>query len=151
MIQDPTISDSRLNGVKEAGGEGGIRTHDTVAGTAVFKTAAFSRSATSPGPIVRLGIRARRVGCSRRGLVARRPLMTTRNLLGIAIASVAFARAAAAQPTYDVYAVRFGVIPQFGIANLVAGADREKKLDLPVMVWVLKGPEGRVVLVDSGF
>jgi glyoxylase-like metal-dependent hydrolase (beta-lactamase superfamily II) len=53
--------------------------------------------------------------------------------------------------TYDVYAVRFGVIPQFPAASLVAGADKEKKLDLPVMVWVLKGPENRVVLVDSGF
>ncbi len=30
------------------GGEGGIRTHGTVAGTAVFKTAAFNHSATSP-------------------------------------------------------------------------------------------------------
>jgi glyoxylase-like metal-dependent hydrolase (beta-lactamase superfamily II) len=52
--------------------------------------------------------------------------------------------------TYDVYAVRFGVIPQFPVSSLVAGADQEKKLDLPVMVWVLKG-DGRVVLVDSGF
>jgi glyoxylase-like metal-dependent hydrolase (beta-lactamase superfamily II) len=69
-------------------------------------------------------------------------------LLGGAVASGADA---APQPTYDVYAVRFGVIPQFGIANLVAGADKDKKLDLPVMVWVLKGSDGRIVMVDSGF
>src|SRR5437764_6871370 len=31
------------------GGGGGIRTHGTVAGTAVFKTAALNRSATPPG------------------------------------------------------------------------------------------------------
>jgi hypothetical protein len=30
------------------GGEGGIRTHGTLTGTAVFKTAALNRSATSP-------------------------------------------------------------------------------------------------------
>ena len=30
------------------GGEGGIRTHDPLAGTPVFKTGAFNRSATSP-------------------------------------------------------------------------------------------------------
>lgn len=55
------------------------------------------------------------------------------------------------QPTYEVYAVRFGTLPQFPLSGLVAGADKETKLDIPVMVWVLKGSDGRVVLVDSGF
>ena len=31
------------------GGEGGIRTHGTVAGTLVFKTRALNHSTTSPG------------------------------------------------------------------------------------------------------
>gem|GEM_PF-5657604 len=35
-------------GFQKNGGEGGIRTHGTITGTAVFKTAAFNRSATSP-------------------------------------------------------------------------------------------------------
>jgi hypothetical protein len=35
-------------------GESGIRTHGTVSGSAVFKTAAFSHSAISPGPQVRI-------------------------------------------------------------------------------------------------
>jgi hypothetical protein len=30
------------------GGEGGIRTHGTIAGTTVFKTVPFDRSGTSP-------------------------------------------------------------------------------------------------------
>ena len=34
------------------GGEGGIRTLGTVAGTAVFKTATFNHSVTSPDKIV---------------------------------------------------------------------------------------------------
>ena len=34
-------------GLKD-GGEGGIRTPDTLSGTAVFKTAAINHSATSP-------------------------------------------------------------------------------------------------------
>jgi hypothetical protein len=33
------------------GGEGGIRTHGALARTAVFKTAALNRSATSPKPL----------------------------------------------------------------------------------------------------
>ena len=53
--------------------------------------------------------------------------------------------------TYEIFAVRFGVLPQFPVANLVAGGDQDRKLDIPVMVWVLKGSDGRVVLIDSGF
>src|SRR5436309_9743931 len=50
-------------------------------------------------------------------------------------------------PAYDIYAVRFGVLPQFPLSGLVAGADKEQKLDIPVMVWVVKGSDGRIVLV----
>jgi len=33
----------------------------------------------------------------------------------------------------------------------VAGADRSRKMDIQMMVWLLKGPAGRNILVDSGF
>jgi glyoxylase-like metal-dependent hydrolase (beta-lactamase superfamily II) len=59
------------------------------------------------------------------------------------------ARQAAA--TYEVYAIRFGVLPAFAVSGLVAGAERGRTLDIPVMVWLLKGSNGRTVLVDSGF
>jgi glyoxylase-like metal-dependent hydrolase (beta-lactamase superfamily II) len=52
---------------------------------------------------------------------------------------------------YEVYAIRYGTIPDFSLASLVAGADRTERLDIPLMVWLLKGSDGRVVLVDSGF
>jgi glyoxylase-like metal-dependent hydrolase (beta-lactamase superfamily II) len=54
-------------------------------------------------------------------------------------------------PRYEVYAIRFGVIPGFRIAGLIAGADQARREDIPVMVWLLKGADGRNVLVDSGF
>jgi glyoxylase-like metal-dependent hydrolase (beta-lactamase superfamily II) len=57
----------------------------------------------------------------------------------------------AARVTYDAYAVRFGILPAFSVAGLVAGAERGRTLDIPVMVWLLKGSNGRQVLVDSGF
>src|SRR5687767_5767484 len=58
----------------------------------------------------------------------------------------------AAQPvTYEAFAVRFGILPAFPVSGLVAGADRGRTLDIPVMVWLLKGSNGRNVLVDSGF
>ncbi len=53
-------------------------------------------------------------------------------------------------PQYEVYAVRYATLPQFPVAGLVQGADRDRKLDIAMMIWVLKG-NGRVVLFDSGF
>jgi len=55
------------------------------------------------------------------------------------------------KPTYEVYAISYGVIPDFSVAGLVAGADRTRKLDIQMMVWLLKGSNGSNVLVDSGF
>jgi len=52
---------------------------------------------------------------------------------------------------YEVYAVRYATIAGFPVASLVAGADRSRRLDIAMMIWVLKGAGGRVVLVDSGF
>lgn len=54
-------------------------------------------------------------------------------------------------PTYEVYAVRYATIPNFRVASLVAGADTSRRMDLAMMVWVLKGSDGRHVLVDAGF
>jgi glyoxylase-like metal-dependent hydrolase (beta-lactamase superfamily II) len=53
--------------------------------------------------------------------------------------------------TYEVYAIRFGTLPQFQVSSLVAGADRSRRLDIPVMVWLLKGSDGKRILIDSGF
>jgi glyoxylase-like metal-dependent hydrolase (beta-lactamase superfamily II) len=53
-------------------------------------------------------------------------------------------------PQYEVYAIRFASIP-FRVAGLVAGADTSRRLDIAMMVWLLKGPNGRNVLVDAGF
>jgi glyoxylase-like metal-dependent hydrolase (beta-lactamase superfamily II) len=60
-------------------------------------------------------------------------------------------QAAAGPATYEAFAVRFGILPAFSVSGLVAGAERDRKLDIPVMVWLLKGSNGRTVLIDSGF
>ena len=52
---------------------------------------------------------------------------------------------------YEVYAVRFATISNFRVASLVAGADPARRLDIAMMIWVLKGIDGRVAIVDSGF
>jgi glyoxylase-like metal-dependent hydrolase (beta-lactamase superfamily II) len=51
---------------------------------------------------------------------------------------------------YEAFALRFGILPAFPVSALVAGADRSRTMDVPVMVWLLKG-NGRRVLIDSGF
>jgi glyoxylase-like metal-dependent hydrolase (beta-lactamase superfamily II) len=54
------------------------------------------------------------------------------------------------KPQYEVYAVRYATIPDFSVAGLVAGADRSRKMDIAMMVWLVRGG-GRNILVDSGF
>jgi glyoxylase-like metal-dependent hydrolase (beta-lactamase superfamily II) len=67
----------------------------------------------------------------------------------VTIVSAMHARAEADR--YDVYAVRFATITGFPASSLIAGADRARRLDIAMTIWVLKGADGRIVLVDSGF
>ncbi len=55
-----------------------------------------------------------------------------------------------APPTYEVYAVRYATLPRFRVSGLIAGADTSRRMDLAMMVWVIKGG-GRTILVDAGF
>jgi glyoxylase-like metal-dependent hydrolase (beta-lactamase superfamily II) len=54
-------------------------------------------------------------------------------------------------PVYEVYAVRYARLLGYPVESLVQGADPKRKLDLAMTVWVLKGPDNRTVLVDTGF
>jgi glyoxylase-like metal-dependent hydrolase (beta-lactamase superfamily II) len=74
-----------------------------------------------------------------------------KSLLAIWIGLLGAVAVAHQPPTYDVFAVRFGILPAFRVSGLVAGAAQDRTLDIPVMVWLLKGSNGRTVLVDSGF
>ena len=56
---------------------------------------------------------------------------------------------AAAEP-YEVYAIRYATIREFPVSALVKGAEAGRKLDIAMMVWLVRG-NGRNILVDSGF
>jgi glyoxylase-like metal-dependent hydrolase (beta-lactamase superfamily II) len=58
---------------------------------------------------------------------------------------------AAEPPAYEAYAVRYATLAGFPVSSLVQGAEKGRKLDIAMTVWVLKGPEGRIALVDAGF
>lgn len=69
----------------------------------------------------------------------------------VALAMGAVKPRAAAPPTYEVYAIRYATIPAFRLSGLIQGADTSRRLDIAMMVWLLKGSDGRNVLVDAGF
>lgn len=63
---------------------------------------------------------------------------------------LALAAAVQPPPAYQVYAIRYATIPDFPLAELVAGADKTRKIDIAMMIWLVRG-NGRNILVDSGF
>ena len=76
--------------------------------------------------------------------------------LSLLAACLADARAASAErgrdmDKYEIYAVRYATISNFRVSGLIAGADASRRMDIAMMIWVLKGIDGRVAIVDSGF
>lgn len=57
---------------------------------------------------------------------------------------------AGSAPLYEVYALRYGTLKDFPVAGLVKGEDPKKRLDIALVIWLLKG-NGRNILVDAGF
>lgn len=70
--------------------------------------------------------------------------------LACALVSCALAARTAPGDT-EVYAVRYGTLRNFPVAELVAGADTARRMDVALMVWLIRRPDGRNVLVDAGF
>jgi glyoxylase-like metal-dependent hydrolase (beta-lactamase superfamily II) len=54
-------------------------------------------------------------------------------------------------PDYEIYAIEYGLVPDLPLDLLVPGADPGLKVDDSLMVWLIKGPDGKNILVDSGF
>ena len=56
--------------------------------------------------------------------------------------------------TYEVHALHYGTLAQFPVASLVAGADPARRMDIALMVWLIRVPNGatgRTILMDAGF
>lgn len=54
------------------------------------------------------------------------------------------------KPKYEIYGIRYATLKDFSVAGLVAGADKSRKMDIAMMIWLIKG-DGRNVLFDCGF
>ena len=74
------------------------------------------------------------------------------SLYSVALATGCHAAAVARDvpEVYDERAVRVGTLANFPVRALVAGADSSRRMDVAVMVWMLRS-NNRVVLVDAGF
>jgi len=57
--------------------------------------------------------------------------------------------AAPSQTTYEVYALSYGIYPNFPVSGLIAGADKTRKIDLQMMVWLVRGG-AKNILIDTG-
>ncbi len=53
-------------------------------------------------------------------------------------------------PEYTIDAIRFATIPQFRVSSLVAGADPAERVDIAMVVWLIRGG-GRNILLDTGY
>jgi glyoxylase-like metal-dependent hydrolase (beta-lactamase superfamily II) len=68
----------------------------------------------------------------------------------LTIAVTASSLRAQAKPKYEIYGIRYATLKAFPVAGLVAGADKSRKMDIAMMIWLIKG-DGRNILFDCGF
>jgi glyoxylase-like metal-dependent hydrolase (beta-lactamase superfamily II) len=73
-----------------------------------------------------------------------------KTLARLSIATLIVASTLAAQPAYEVYAIRYATLKDFSVGGLVAGEDRARKMDIAMMIWLIKGG-GHNILFDCGF
>lgn len=71
-----------------------------------------------------------------------------------AVVLTALSAAAQSKPqskqSYEIYAIQYAKVKDFAVNGLIAGADPSRKMDIAMMVWLVKGG-GRNILVDAGF
>jgi len=65
-------------------------------------------------------------------------------------AIVAFFLAENSTPEYSIQAIRYAISPGFPVAGLVMGAPKDEKVDIAMVIWLIRGGS-RTVLFDSGF
>jgi glyoxylase-like metal-dependent hydrolase (beta-lactamase superfamily II) len=68
----------------------------------------------------------------------------------ILLCAMSITAVAQSKSTYEVYAIRYATLPGFPVSDLVAGAEPGRKLDIAMMIWLVRG-NGHNILVDSGF
>ncbi len=60
------------------------------------------------------------------------------------------AASSADQSAYTIEAIRYASVRAFPVASLVVGAAPDERLDIAMVIWLIRG-HGRIVLFDAGF
>ena len=76
--------------------------------------------------------------------------MWVRVLLAILCAPMLGAAARNPAPEYSIQAIRYATAPDVPVSELVVGGPKDKKVDIAMVVWLIRGG-GRTILFDSGF
>jgi glyoxylase-like metal-dependent hydrolase (beta-lactamase superfamily II) len=71
-------------------------------------------------------------------------------LLGVTVALTKPAPSPLSAPAYSIQALRYATIPGFPVSELVMGAPKNEKLDIAMVIWLIRGG-GHNILFDSGF
>lgn len=71
-------------------------------------------------------------------------MIFTRLVLPLALAGMLPAQ------TWEVHAIRYATLRDFSVSGLIRGADPSRKMDIAMMVWLIRG-EGHTILFDAGF
>ncbi len=66
------------------------------------------------------------------------------------IAALICAAPLAAQPNYEIYAIKYATLKAFPLGGLVEGEDRNQRLDIGMYIFLVKGG-GKNILFDCGF
>ena len=53
-------------------------------------------------------------------------------------------------PEYSIRAIRYATAPDFPLAEMVMGGPKDEKIDLAMIVWLIRGA-GHTILFDSGY
>jgi glyoxylase-like metal-dependent hydrolase (beta-lactamase superfamily II) len=71
-------------------------------------------------------------------------------LAAILVTAVSALAAATSTPEYSIQAIRYATVPDVPVAELVMGGPKGDKVDIAMVVWLIRGA-GRTILFDSGF
>jgi glyoxylase-like metal-dependent hydrolase (beta-lactamase superfamily II) len=66
------------------------------------------------------------------------------------LALLSFLLPVAPTPDYSIHAIRYSTVPGFPVSELVRGAPKDEKLDIAMVIWLIRGG-GHTILFDSGF
>jgi glyoxylase-like metal-dependent hydrolase (beta-lactamase superfamily II) len=71
-------------------------------------------------------------------------------LAAILMTAVTALAGATSTPEYSIQAIRYATVPDVPVAELVMGGPKGEKVDIAMVVWLIRGA-GRTILFDSGF